>query len=236
MAMVIDELLLRKEGTGRCIFVGDVHGCIDEVSELLAKVGVGRDDTVVSVGDLVRKGPDPVGCLELWRSRGYYAVLGNNEEKMLRNGKASESAVDRALAERPDLLSYIASFPIVIDLPQRGLAVVHGGLMPGMSVDETDVGRHRDVLTKLRYIRREGDGWRNVPKGEEHPGDRLWAQEWRGDRYVLYGHTPLVEPRYDELALGLDTGCVYGRRLTAGVWKNGEWDVVSVKARRAYST
>ncbi len=229
------EVLRRIEGRGRCIFVGDTHGCYAEVSDLFAAIGVDVDDTVISVGDLVRKGPDPVRCLELWREQGYHAVLGNNEEKVLRSGRGAESPGDRALVARDDLLEFIATFPLVIDLPDRGVAVVHGGLMPGMRVDPEDVTRHRDVLTKLRYIRRDGDGWRNVPKGEERPGDRLWAQEWRGERYVLYGHTPLVEPRYDERALGLDTGCVYGRRLTAAVWTRGEWSITSVKARKAYT-
>jgi diadenosine tetraphosphatase ApaH/serine/threonine PP2A family protein phosphatase len=221
----------------RIVFVGDIHGCYAELSDLLASIGVGAEDIVVSVGDLVRKGPDVVRVVELWREKGYLAVLGNNEEKVLRASRNGGSSApgDQPLLARSDLLDYLSELPIVIDFPRQQLTTVHGGLMPQMQVTASDVEAHRAALVKLRYIRREGNGWSVVLKGEERPGDRLWSQEWRGDRYVVYGHTPLVEPRFDDQALGLDTGCVYGRRLTAAVWTNGSWMMHSVKARRAYA-
>jgi diadenosine tetraphosphatase ApaH/serine/threonine PP2A family protein phosphatase len=222
----------------RIVFIGDIHGCYAEVSELLSVIGVNKDDIVVSVGDLVRKGPEVVRVVELWRERGYLAVLGNNEEKVLRasrNGGSASSPGDQAVLARRDLVDYLAALPVVIDFPKQQLTTVHGGLLPDMSVTHRDVEAHRAVLVKLRYIRREGDAWVVVPKGEERPGDRLWPQEWRGDRYVVYGHTPLVDPRFDDQALGLDTGCVYGRRLTAAVWTSGSWTLHAVKARRAYA-
>jgi diadenosine tetraphosphatase ApaH/serine/threonine PP2A family protein phosphatase len=52
---------------------------------------------------------------------------------------------------------------------------------------------------------------------------------------VLYGHTPGREPKRDKQALGLDTGCVYGGSLTAAVFTDGEWEMVSVKAKRQYA-
>ena len=222
---------------GRVIFIGDIHGCYAEVSEMLSKIGVGRDDVVVSVGDLVRKGPDVVRVVELWREQRYLAVLGNNEEKVLRASRNGglPAPQDQAILGRRDLLEHIAGFPVVIDFPRQQLTTVHGGLLPHMSVTAQEIEDHRAALVKLRYIRHDGDAWIVVQKGEERPGDRLWSQEWRGDRYVVYGHTPLVEPRFDDQALGLDTGCVYGRRLTAAVWTDGSWMMHSVKARRAYA-
>lgn len=232
--------VLRRITTGarpRIIFIGDIHGCYAEVSDLLALVGANADDIVVSVGDLVRKGPDAVRVVELWRERGYPAVLGNNEEKVLRSARngGSTAASDQALLARTDLLEYLAALPIVIDFQREQLTTVHGGLLPHMHVTEAEVETHRAALVKLRYIRRDGGEWSVVQKGEERPGDRLWSQEWRGDRFVVYGHTPLVEPRFDDQALGLDTGCVYGRRLTAAVWTSRSWTMHSVKARRSYA-
>jgi hypothetical protein len=62
----------------------------------------------------------------------------------------------------------------------------------------------------------------------------LWSERWKGDRFVVYGHTPLREPKFDSRALGLDTGCVYGGKLTAAIF-DGEWSTESVKAKRKYA-
>ena len=214
----------------RPIVIGDIHGCFDELQQLLEKIGATPNDTVVSVGDIVRKGPAPDRCLDLWRMRGYRAVRGNQEEELLRivdEGGASES--DHTVLSRPDLLEYIRSFPVVLDLPEVGAAVVHGGVLPGKTV------REHDGATTLRYVRREGDRWIPVPKGTEERGDRFWAELWNGDRMILYGHTPRDAGRFDRKAIGLDTGCVYGGRLSAGVWEDGGWHIVDVKARRTYA-
>jgi hypothetical protein len=65
------------------IIIGDVHGCADELSELLGRVGPGAGDQVVFVGDLVARGPDSPGVLRLVRELGARAVRGNHEERLL---------------------------------------------------------------------------------------------------------------------------------------------------------
>lgn len=220
----------------RLIFIGDIHGCYDELTELLQRVAPRADDVVVSVGDIVNKGPHAARCLDLWRERGYLAVQGNNEQKLLRRAKPLLRlfARDRVL-RRGDLLDAIRSWPLVIDVPERRIAAVHGGFLPQMHVAHEDVAREADAIVELRWIRKRDGEWRPVPKEKKKKDDVLWAEKWRGDRFVLYGHTPLREPRRDERALGLDTGCVYGGSLTAAVHADGEWELVSVKAKRKYA-
>ncbi|HEX7153087.1 MAG TPA: metallophosphoesterase [Thermoanaerobaculia bacterium] len=224
----------------RLIFIGDIHGCYDELTKLLARVAPGPQDLVVSVGDIVRKGPAVERCLELWRERGYLAVLGNNEEEVLRSRWSGLLAAlfarkDRELLRRGDLVDYVRSWPVAIDFPDAGVAAVHGGFAPGMAVDyETVVRRHHDIV-RMRFVKRNGSDWQRVPKGKETKSDPLWAEVWDGNRTIVYGHTPLKEPRFDAKAIGIDTGCVYGRRLTAAIWQGGEWTVESVKAKRAYA-
>jgi diadenosine tetraphosphatase ApaH/serine/threonine PP2A family protein phosphatase len=87
----------------------------------------------------------------------------------------------------------------------------------------------------LRWIRRKNGTWKPVPREKRKKDDVLWAEQWRGERFVVYGHTPVREPRFDERALGLDTGCVYGGKLTAAVLEDGEWRIESVAARRRYA-
>lgn len=222
--------------TGRLIFIGDIHGCYDELLELLARLAPSSDDVVVSVGDIVTKGPAADRCLDLWRERGFLAVQGNNEIKLLGSARPLLRffARDRVL-RRGDLLRFIESWPIVIDFPAIALTAVHGGFLPQMHVTAEEVEREREVLPELRWIRRKNGDWKPVPKEKRKRDDVLWSEKWNGDRFVVYGHTPLREPKFDAHALGLDTGCVYGGMLTAAVWAGGEWTIETVKAKRKYA-
>lgn len=221
----------------RLIVIGDIHGCYDELLALLGRVQPERADLVVSVGDVVSKGPEPARCLDLWRERGYLAVRGNNEIKLLANARpllrlfSSDEVLQRA-----ELLRYIASWPLVLDFPNEGVAVVHGGLLPKMHVTRADIEREQDVIPELRWIRQKDGEWKPVPKEKRRKEDVLWSDQWKGERTVVYGHTPVREPKFDRRALGLDTGCVYGRKLTAAVLTSGEWTTVSVDAKRAYAS
>ncbi len=231
-------LRTQLQAGGRLIFVGDIHGCFDELRELLSRVAPAANDVVVSVGDVVTKGPAADRCLDLWRERGYLAVQGNNEIKLL--GRARPllrlfAQEDGAVLRRRDLLQSIESWPLVIDFPQERVSAVDGGFVPQMQVTPEDIERERDVIPQLRWIRKEDGEWRPVPKEKKRKDDVLWSEKWRGDRFVLYGHTPLREPKRDKQALGLDTGCVYGGSLTAAVLTDGQWETVSVKAKRKYA-
>ncbi len=223
---------------GRLIFVGDVHGCYDELAEMLDRLKPAPDDVVVSVGDFVTKGPAADRCLDLWRARRYLAVRGNNEVKLLE--WAEEHPMLRFVAMDPvlrrgDLLRYIRSWPYVIDFPAVQIAAVHGGFLPQMQVNAEEVERAKDAIVELRWIRRKNGDWKPVPKDRKKKDDVLWSEKWKGERFVLYGHTPLRAPKFDEHALGLDTGCVYGGSLTAAVWAGGQWKIESVKAKRKYA-
>lgn len=219
---------------GRLIVVGDIHGCYDELVELLERVGPSSRDTVVSVGDVVTKGPHADRCLDLWRERGYLAVKGNNEIKLLHDAKPLLRLFARdPVLHRRDLLRYVKGWPLVLDFASIGITAVHGGFLPQMNVSAEDVERERDVIPELRWIRKKDGEWKPVPKEKKKKDDVLWSEKWRGDRFVVYGHTPLREPKLDPRALGLDTGCVYGGALTAAVF-DGEWTTLSVRAKRVY--
>lgn len=231
---------VEPRGNARLVFIGDIHGCYDELVELLARVDPAPDDVVVSVGDVVNKGPAAAKCLDLWRERGYLAVRGNNERKLVAGARPLLrffARENRDVLRRSDLLRYIAGWPLVVDIPGRDVAAVHGGFLPHMRVTRADVERERDLVDHLRWIRKKDGHWQYVPKEKKKKGDVLWSEEWEGDRFLVYGHTPVRRPKFDVRALGLDTGCVYGGALTAAVRDaKGEWSIISVPAMRAYAT
>ncbi|MGZ5474237.1 MAG: metallophosphoesterase, partial [Thermoanaerobaculia bacterium] len=128
--------------SGRLIFIGDIHGCYDELVELLDRLAPSDCDAVVSVGDIVTKGPAADRCLDLWRERGYLAVKGNNEVRLLSRARPLLRffARDRVMRRR-DLLRFIESWPIAIDFPAVAITAVHGGFLPQMHVTAEEVDR-----------------------------------------------------------------------------------------------
>lgn len=225
----------------RTIIVGDVHGCRGELEDLLAHLGFGASDRLVMVGDLVVRGPDPAGTVDLVRRLGARAVRGNHEDRLL---KWRARATD---ARRPGLgvmqretvgalrrrhWEFFASLPLWLDLPEHGIRVVHAGVLPGLPIEQQDPR----VIMYMRSLSPEGEP-------EERRGSVLWGARYEGPPHVVFGHNASDKPQIHAHATGIDTGCVYGGRLSAMVLREGEpppppeerQDVlVSVPARRAY--
>jgi bis(5'-nucleosyl)-tetraphosphatase (symmetrical) len=237
-------------GPRRTVVIGDVHGCLTELDELLRAVGHARGrDRLVFLGDLLDRGPDPVGVLHRVRELEAECVLGNHEEKHLRYA-AHEArrrddrgyrnpmrrfdprrAAEHARLTRDDLL-WLASLPRTLPLG-GGWVAVHGGFLPGRTV----AAQPPDWTLRLRYVDAEGNP---VPRSRGDAGEagvRRWAEAWTGPESVVYGHFPqgLELPKRDEPApgvtcIGIDTGCVYGGRLTALVLPGAE--LVQVPSRQ----
>jgi len=183
--------------------VGDVHGCRLTLERLLDRLDPTDDDLVVFVGDLVRKGPDSAGVVDIVRQTpNFVTVRGNNEQKLIDGRKSIPSLTD-------DDLSWIASLPAAISWDDS--LVVHGGVDHRKPMVEHD-------LTELLNMRSL------VPDGSyDRP---YWFETRRDDPRVFFGHTVLSEPFETSTAVGLDTGCVYGGQLTAYRCSTGEFITV----------
>lgn len=209
----------------RTLCVGDVHGCNDELGDLLQFAGWSSADNLVLVGDLVAKGPDSAGVVHRARELGARAVLGNHEEHLLnvRLGQVhNERYAKLGATLRPEDWTFLESLPLWIDLPEYNGLLVHGGLLP----HHKPAQHPKHLLLNMRSIDADGKASMRVTGGVP------WASLWTGPQHVIFGHDAMRGLQQYPFATGLDTGCVYGKRLT-GLWLP-EHRLVSVPARKAW--
>lgn len=194
----------------RTIVIGDIHGCYDELVALLYRVRLTADDRVVAVGDLIVKGRKNKDVLDLFTSDARFSsVIGDHDRAILNfwQGRTAflknsqQRVADELEAEKERYSDYLSSLPFVIDLGSH--AVVHAGVRPGIALSEQSA----DDLTELRTLGSDRTSRDGIP----------WYEVYDGEKVILFGHWPSSEPRRSKHAMGLDTGCVYGNRLTSFV-------------------
>jgi serine/threonine protein phosphatase 1 len=210
---------------GRTIVVGDIHGCYDELTELLEKAEFSENDRVVAVGDLITKGPKNREVLELFMTDSRFStVIGNHDLALRRrwNGEdielkpAQKEAHKELKSEKDAYKNFLNRLPFTIDLDTH--LVVHAGLRPNVELYSQTTGD----MTRIRTLGGDRESEEGTP----------WYHVYYGEKIVLFGHWPAPEPRRGKKAIGLDTGCVYGYDLTAYIIESDEF--VSVRAQRAY--
>ena len=210
---------------GRTIVIGDIHGCFEELQDLLRVVELRTDDRVIAVGDLIVKGPQNREVLDRFiKDDRFSAVIGNHDRAIRqywrgeppRLTKQQRATVAELESDRERYSAYLRSLPFTINLGSH--LIVHAGVRPGVPLRR----QMSSDLTEMRTMGANPSSRRGVP----------WFDVYRGRRVVLFGHWPAKTPRVGRRALGLDTGCVYGGRLTAYVIELNQF--VSVPARRAY--
>ena len=239
----------RKSERGPFDIIGDVHGCCDELEELLQQLGYRRSGDeawkhpegrrAIFVGDLVDRGPRIADTLKtvmtMTEAGAALCVPGNHDIKLKRKLDGRDVTVshglDRTLAEldqqTPEFRGAVQQFidklvsHYVFD--EGRLVVAHAGMKEDMQ------GRGS---AKVRDFALFGE---TTGETDEFglPVRYNWASEYRGRANVVYGHTPVPEPEWLNRTINIDTGCVFGGRLTALRWP--EKEVVSVAARAIYA-
>ncbi len=211
----------------RTILIGDLHGCYDEAVELLDRVAASASDRVIFLGDLVDRGPKPRECVEL--AMRHSCILGNHEEKHLQQRRRKDSALSpdhlrtrRALGD--EHYAYFERLPKFILLPEHGAAAVHAGAMPGVPIPSQDP-YHLLHAQCVRPPERKSFWPSKAP--ETHT---FWTRHWRGPERLVFGHTVVDKPLVTAHAVGIDTGCAFGKTLTALILP--DWEIVSVASRQ----
>jgi protein phosphatase len=244
----------RKEERGPFDVIGDVHGCFDELRALLARLGYEVTETpgsglgyavrppagrkAVFVGDLVDRGPQTPPVLRLVMGMvaagSALCVPGNHDDKLCRKLKGRAVNVTHGLAESLEQLAreppeFVTAVRDFLDglvshylLDGGRLVVAHAGMRADLQ------GR---TSKRVRDFALYGE-----TTGETDdfglPVRADWAADYRGRAAVVYGHTPVPEAEWLNHTINIDTGCVFGGKLTA--LRYPELELVSVSAAREY--
>lgn len=243
----------RRGETGPFDAIGDVHGCRSELETLLGKLGYellrdveGRPvDAIhpegrraIFLGDLVDRGPDAPGVLRLVMGMvgaGHaLAVPGNHEEKLVRALEGKKVQASHGLAEtlaqlsgetenfRREVLKFCRDLVSHLVLDDGRLVVAHAGLIEKY---------HGRASRRVRDFSLFGD---TTGETDEYglPVRLPWAEDYRGKATVLYGHVPTLEAEWVNGTMCLDTGCVFGGKLSA--LRYPEKEVVQVPAEKVW--
>ncbi|KAL2801111.1 Metallo-dependent phosphatase-like protein [Aspergillus keveii] len=229
----------------RLIFVGDVHGCKTELEQLLDKVSFDAEhDHLVLTGDLIEKGPDSAGVVDLARDYNASCVRGNHDDRVLvlRHEMLSSNLTDeelntyhpldaksRKLAREltDEQADYLDDCPVILNVgPVANMGqvvVVHGGLVPGVDLDKQDPFSVMNMLSidlathVPSPVRDKGMKWTKL--FNKHQSLALSSKN--GVTTVIYGHDAKSGLSLKEYTKGIDSGCVKGGKLTAYVISDG---------------
>ncbi len=215
----------------RKVIIGDIHGCITEFKLLLEKVGFRSGvDKLFQVGDLINKGPDSQACFNLFMELKGTAVLGNHEYHLIRDANGAEVSkkwISQFKHHWGDsfepYLKTIQTWPFFHR--EEEFLMVHAGLVPDLTPEETDPF----ILTNIRTW---GGKWNGKKEELWNNSDPPWFELYKKKEKIIFGHWAALEGINKENVIGLDTGCVYGKRLSAYILPEG--DIVSVDAKEPY--
>jgi protein phosphatase len=224
--------------------IGDIHGCFDEFQTLTKKLGYSWESGIplhpnrklVFVGDLTDRGPKSLAVantvIQLVKQGRAHYTPGNHCDKLYRyflgrkvqvkHGLETTVAEYEALGENEqsqinkNFRILFENAPLYLQLDEGKLVVAHAGIRKDY-IGRTD----KKVRTFVLYGDITGE---TLPDGR--PVRRDWAKQYDGDAFVIYGHTPVSNVRFCNNTANIDTGCVFGGKLSA--LKYPEMEVESV--------
>jgi protein phosphatase len=231
--------------------IGDLHGCFEELRELLGKLDYGFKESgvwfevtppgtrkLIFLGDLVDRGPGIARVLRIAMQMvgdgTAFCVPGNHDVKLVRKLQGREvkmthgilESIEQIEAEPPEFVTEVEAFLEHLAshrvLDEARLVVAHAGMKQSLQGHDSPAAR---AFALFGETTGETDEF-------GLPVRYNWAADYRGRAMVVYGHTPVAEPLWVNRTINIDTGCVFGGKLTA--LRYPELELVSVPARKTY--
>jgi len=241
----------RKDETGPFDIIGDVHGCYEELVSLLNRLGYALEETpegpcakhpegrrIIFLGDIVDRGPRILDALRLAMNTvnagAAFMVPGNHEAKLLKKLQGKQVTLTHGLADTVAQLEQAEpEFPEAARKFIDGLIghlVLDGGkLVVAHAGMKSEMQGRASGAARMFALYGETTG-----ETDEYglPVRYNWAADYRGKAMVVYGHTPVPEAEWLNNTICLDTGCVFGGKLTA--LRYPEKELVAVPAQQVY--
>jgi serine/threonine protein phosphatase 1 len=213
----------------RTIIIGDIHGCFDELRELLDQVRLRPEDTLVSVGDLVDRGPHSVAVVTYFRSRENSVVLmGNHERKHARGILSYAQEITRLQFGDgyAEATAWMRQLPYFFET--EDVRVVHAAMAPDVPL----ALQRQEILCGSTSGERELERiLSNRPGASSTSAESFWHDVYTDRKPVVFGHHVVGNEPFirDARVFGIDTGACHGGRLTAVIVPG--FEVHSVPAR-----
>jgi len=205
----------------KLIIYGDIHGCCDEFITLRKKINPQKEDMEVCVGDIITKGKDSLKTLRYIQENNIQSVLGNHEDKIIRYLEHDKSKNENPIILDEDEhnivknlnskdIDFLMTMPLFMKF--KNITILHGGLHNSYDLDNLNKKEKTKIL-RMRYLDKNHNF---VTLGKENDDSIFWADVYDGNQgFIVYGHQYFKEARSNKYALGIDTGCVYGNKLSA---------------------
>mmetsp|Transcript_15661 Transcript_15661/g.29689 ORF Transcript_15661/g.29689 Transcript_15661/m.29689 type:complete len:407 (+) Transcript_15661:204-1424(+) len=240
----LENVKQNSNNNNRILVIGDVHGCLEELTGLVSKATREHNEgkqfaAIVLVGDLCNKGPSSAQVIQHVRNQpSWFSVRGNHDDRALAAALGDEECCSKPKYQWVNSLSdddvtWMSNLPYTITIPKtmlnnyvssasekndQDIVIVHAGLIPAITLEKQEV----KTMITVRNTTVDDNG--TVPKA--------WATLWRGPELVIFGHDAQRGLQREDYAIGLDSGCVYGNKLTGMILPEREY--VSVDATREH--
>ncbi|NPA11104.1 MAG: protein phosphatase [Epsilonproteobacteria bacterium] len=218
------------------VIYGDIHGCLEEWMELRKEIP--KNSIEICVGDLVDKGPLSHECLRFAQKNKILSTLGNHEYKHLRKYIGRKVTLDEDQQKvyptlTKDDFEYIKNMPLFFKLNR--LLILHAGITNKITLNDSF-----KKLTHLLYLRDIDENENFLPLNHTCNNARHWADVYEGgEGFVVYGHQPFLDVKKRRHSIGIDTGCVYGYKLSAYIiydtFKPFKGKIIQVNAKKRYA-
>jgi len=239
-----------KSKMNKVIVYGDIHGCLEEFQNLRKQIQPAKDDKEIIIGDILDRGPYSIELLNYIIENNINSILGNHEYKYIRYKKHQERYLEKG-KKNPIILddqqseiyksltdahfSYLYSLPFFMKIDN--LTLIHAGITNTINLDSASIKE----LEKTLWIRQLDKNQKVVSLHDISDTTKNWSDYYNGDQgFIVYGHQVFEDIKRDKYSIGIDTGCVYGNKLTTLIITDTKtpfesYEVISVDAKKEYA-